>query len=267
MKRTLLALLLLGAAVRAQAIDWTGIWNSPDPNKQGFGYNFVQADNYIFGTFYVYGLSGGPAWLVAGLTLDAAGNYTGTLYAANGTFFGLPWNPAAYGARVVGTASFKPSTTNNYQGVLTYTSNDPSVGVGTSTVAIERQYLGPIATGGTYTGGQVGAYTGCTDPAGNYGYTDSPSLTITHLANGSATYAFTYLGSLTCTIAGTYVPHGQYYDIPNATYTCSDGLNTTANMTEIKQTSLGIEGRLSAPVFAYGAGCTENASFSAVFVQ
>ena len=272
MKRVLLAVLLLGATMRADAIDWTDIWNNPETNKQGYGFNLVHSDagggkSYIFVTFYVYGSVGTPIWLVAGLDLQADGTYTGKLLAANGTFFGAPWNPAAYVPRVVGTATFTPSAVNNWQGTIRYTSTDPAVGVGTSIVAIERQTLTAIATGGDYIGGQVGAYTGCADPAGNYGYTDSPSLTITHSANGAATYAFTYLGSLTCTIAGTYVQHGQYYEMPNATYTCSDGLNTTANLTEIKPTSLGIEGRLSASVFAYGAGCTENANFSAVLVQ
>ena len=162
MKRVLLALLLLGAAVQAHAVDWTDIWNSPDPNKQGFGYNLVQSDAFIFVTFYVYGSAGTPVWVVAGLTLDAAGNYTGDLYAANGTFFGAPWVPAAYVPRKIGTATFKPSTINNYQGVITITSTDAQVGVGTSTVAIERQTLTAIATGGSYVGGQVGAYTGCT---------------------------------------------------------------------------------------------------------
>ena len=69
---------------------------------------------------------------------------------------------------------------------------------------------------------------------------------------------------LTCTLAGTYVQHGQYYEIPSATYTCNDGLNTTASVSEIKPTSLGIEGHYSAS--NVGGGCAENANFSAVFV-
>ena len=157
MKRVLLALLLLGAAVQAHAVDWTGIWNSPDPNKQGFGYNFAQADNYIFGTFYVYGPSSAPSWLVAGLTLDAAGNYTGDVFAVqSATFYGSLWNPAAYMpySGRVGTASFIPSKTNNYQGTLMFTVTQANVGIGSSTVAIERQFLGTIATGGDYYGGQ-----------------------------------------------------------------------------------------------------------------
>ena len=86
-----------------------------------------------------------------------------------------------------------------------------------------------------------------------------------HAANGSATFTITYSGGLTCTFAGTYQQNGQYYRIANASYTCSDGLDTTATMSEIKATSLGIEGRYFAP--SVGDGCTENATFSAVLVQ
>jgi hypothetical protein len=264
MKRVLLALLLLGATAQAYAVDWTDIWNSPDPNKQGFGYNLVQSDAFIFVTSYVYGSAGTPVWVVAGLTLDAAGNYTGDLYAATGTFFGAPWVPAAYIPRKIGTATFRPSTVNNYQGDITITSTDAQVGVGTSTVAIQRQTLTAIATGGDYVGGQVGGYTGCTTPANNGGYTDKYDLTITHAAGGAATYAFSYIGGLTCTLAGTYVQHGQYYEIPSATYTCNDGLSTTAKMYEIKSTSLSIEGSVNAP--NVGDNCAEAFSFGAVWL-
>jgi hypothetical protein len=53
------------------------------------------------------------------------------------------------------------------------------------------------------------------------------------------------------------------YTIPGASYACSDGLNTTAGMSEIKATAQGIEGRFAAP--SVGDGCREDASFSGVF--
>ena len=264
MKRLLLAFLLLGAAVRADAVDYTGLWfNGPAP-KDGYGFNLTQSDNYIFVTFYVFGPDNKPTWYVAGLEWDEVDTYRGKLYfAESGTFFGIPWNKArdySFNPNGVGTATFKPSATNNYQGTLSYT----VTGVGTSTVQIERQTLTAIATGGSYVGGQSGAYTGCTDPASSYTYVDRFDLEVTHLANNSATFAFTYVGDLSCTLAGTYEQHGQYYLIENATYTCSDGLSTTAKLSEIKATSLGIEGRLSAP--SVGGGCAESATFSAVYL-
>jgi len=257
MKRILLAFLLLGAALRAEAVDWTDIWYNFD--QQGYGYNLVQSDSFIYATFYVYDPNGAPTWYGAGLRWDDVDSYSGKVYKANGTFFGAPWNPANFVVTEAGTATFKPSAINNYEGRFSYTITN----VGSVTnQPIQRQSLEPIATGGSYVGGQSGEYTGCTDTAGNYSYIDRFDLEVTHLANGSATFAFAYVGNLTCTLAGTYEQHGQYYLIPTATYVCSDGLDTTAKMSEIKATALGIEGRLFAP--SVGGGCAEGASFAAV---
>jgi hypothetical protein len=269
MKRLLLALLLFGAAVRAEAVDFTDIWYNAD--QPGYGFNFVMSDDgtghpFIFATFYVYGQSNKPTWLVAGLTWDGVDTFAGGVYAAaSGTFYGAPWNAADYKAAQVGTATFKPSPGNNYQGTLAYSVTDPATGVGSASIPIERQYLGLNATGGNYVGGQTGAYTGCATASNNRSYIGAFTLTVSHLQSGSATYAFSFGGGVTCTLTGTYEQHGQYYLIPNATYACSNGLNTTARMTEIKSTALGIEGRLFAP--SVGDGCAENARFAAVFVQ
>lgn len=264
MKRLLLACLLLGATVRAEAADYTGLWfNGPAP-KDGYGFNLTQSDDYIFVTFYVFGPDNKPTWYVAGLDWDGVDTYRGKLYFADsGTFFGIPWNKArdySFNPNGAGTATFKPSATNNYQGTLSYT----VTGVGSSTVGIERQTLKEIAWDGNYTGGQSGAYSGCATGSNNYKYVDRFDLTVSPPENGTVTFGFSYVGGLTCNMSGVYELHGQYYSIPNATYTCSDGLNTTAKLTEIKATSLGIEGRFSAP--SVGDGCAENAIFSAVYV-
>jgi hypothetical protein len=260
MKRLLLALLLFGAAVRADATDWTDIWfNSAQP---GYGYNLVQSDDFIYVTFYIYDSTGAPTWYGAGLYWDGVDSYAGAVYSSRGTFFGAPWNPASFVVTPVGTAAFKPSAINNYRGTFSYT----ITGVGQVTnQPIERQTLTAIATGGDYVGGQSGAYTGCNAPVDDYTYTDHFDLTVTHLANNSATFEFSYVGGLSCTLVGTYQQNGSYYVVPGATYTCSDGLATTANLSEVKATSLGIEGRLFAP--SVGAGCAESARFAAVLAQ
>jgi hypothetical protein len=258
MKRLLLALLLLGAAMRAEAVDWTDIWYNF--NQQGYGYNMVQSDAFIYVTFYVYDANGAPTWYGAGLNWNNVDSYTGTVYKAKGTFFGAQWNPADWAATPVGNATFTPSAVNNYEGMFSYTITN----VGSAAQAIERQTLTTIATGGAYVGGQSGEYTGCTDPASSFSYVDTFNLTLTHLANGSATFEFAY-PSLSCTLAGTYEQHGQYYLISNATYTCSDGLSTTARMSDVKATALGIEGQFFAA--AVGGGCAESARFSGVLAQ
>ncbi len=258
MKRLLLALLLLGSAIRAEAANWTDIWFNFF--QQGYGYNIVQSDGFLYVTFYVYDEFGFPTWYAAGLNWDGVDSYTGTVYEATGTFFGAPWIPGNFVATAVGTATFKPSAVNNWQANFSYA----ITGVGSVAESIQRQTLTSIATGGYYVGGQNGAYTGCSNPNDSYTYTDTFDLTLTHLAGGNATFEFTY-PSLSCTLAGTYEQHGQYYLISNAAYTCSDGLETTASMSEIKATSLGIEGRFYAA--DVGGGCAESATFAGVFVE
>jgi hypothetical protein len=88
---------------------------------------------------------------------------------------------------------------------------------------------------------------------------------VTHFDNGSATFQFAYTSGLSCTMSGTLTQYGQLYTIPSASYACSDGLNTTAGMSEIKATAQGIEGRLAAP--SVGGDCREDASFSGAFLS
>ena len=76
--------------------------------------------------------------------------------------------------------------------------------------------------------------------------------------------AFTYSGPnppTTCTIAGTMIQNGSIYRIANATYQCSNGLNTNASVSDLRATPLGIEGQFTAP--SVGGGCRETARFSA----
>jgi len=266
MKRLLLVgLLSFGAMMRpATAADYTDIWyNSLQP---GYGYNIVESDNgtghpFLFVTFFIFGGNGDPTWYTAQLTWNGTDSFTGPVYKSVGTFFGSPWNQAANHVTSAGTATFRPSTTNDYQGTLSY--NVP--GVGSAVNTLERQTLTMIATGGTYAGAQTGAYSGCTPSSGNGSYTDFHQLVVTHNTSGAATYAFTFESGLTCTLAGNYEQHGQYYTIRNASYTCSDGLNTTATLTDIKSTVHGIEGSFTARTVA--GGCSESAAFSGVLTQ
>jgi hypothetical protein len=254
-RRFLLALALLAASVSAQAGYYTDLWYKP--TEPGWGVNLVQADDFIFATFFIYGTDGKPTWYSAHLVWNGTDAYTGDAFANQGTFFGVPWNTANNVHVKAGTASFTPSAANSYQGTLTYS----ITGVGAATKAIERQSLTAPALGGTYVGGQPGAYAGCTQPANSTPYKDYFDLTVNHLANGTVTMVFDFTSGLSCTLSGTLIQNGQLYRIPSATYTCSDGLDTTASVTQIKSTSQGIEGRLFAA--DVGDGCSESASFSA----
>jgi hypothetical protein len=226
------------------------------PAEIGWGVNFTQNENVIFMTFFLYGTDGKPTWYVAIAYQDASGNFSGTLYSTTGTYFGAPWGGDT--ATAVGTASFTP--VNAYQGTLTYTlTAGPTV-----TKTIVRQSLVGVSLQANYTGGQAGAYSGSTCAAAG-SYEDHFDLQVKQMS-GSLTLTFTYFGlGENCTLSGALVQNGQLLAVPTATYVCDDGLNTSASLSEIKKTSLGIEGKFSAP--SIGQGCREDASFSAVNLQ
>lgn len=242
------------AAWPAAATDYTDIWYIPA--ESGWGVNLVQADSVIFATFFVYGPNNQPTWFVAITNQDANGNFSGSLYTTVGPYYGGPWNPAIYMPTLAGTATFVP--TSPYAGTLTYSIiNGPTV-----VKSIQRQTLTTIALGGTYTGGQAGAYSQCNDSSQNGPYTDTYSLAATH-ASGALTLVFSYASGATCTMAGNLTQVGQLYQISSMQYSCTGSLsfNVNGTMDEIKATAQGIEGRFSANV---GTGCQEAANFSAV---
>ena len=259
-----LALALLTLPLQAAAaVDYTDIWYLP--SESGWGVNFVQANNVIFATFFVYSEGNVPTWYTAIIYGNSDGsNFTGNLYATTGTWFGATWDPSKVVNTLAGTASFTP--TNAYQGTLAYsftTGIPPTV-----TKLIQRQVLTTIALGGDYVGGIEGGYanSGGTCPAAG-GYTDTYNLTLSQPGDGTASFTFNFASGnpANCTLSGTLVQYGQLYAIPNASYQCSDGLSTTASVDQIKATAQGVEGTYFAP--SVGSNCSEAATFSAVFLQ
>jgi hypothetical protein len=256
------AALFLGALtvrpVLAANYDYTDVWYTP--LEIGWGVNFTQSDNFIFATFFVYGTDKKPTWYTAQMTWDGTSQFTGGLYLTQGTYFGAPWNPIdSPPATQVGTASFTPSASNTFQGTLTYT----VTAVGTVTKALQRLTLTPILLAANYVGGQSGGYSGCSASSSNAAYYDFFTLQVTQ-SGTNVSMAFNFQNdnpALTCTLAGTLTQNGLLYGIGNATYQCSDGLNTNASMYNVKATALGIEGQFSAP--SVGGGCREDAQFSA----
>ena len=245
------------ATVPARAVDYTDIWFTPA--ESGWGVNVVQADSFLFLTFFIYGADNRPTWYTGQLTWNGAA-YSGGLYATQGTYWALPWNPADHPAAVqVGTAVFTPDALNAYQATLMYTVN----GIGSVTKSIERQTLTTIALGGTYVGGQAGGYANCRDSANNGPYTDKFTLTAAQTTGNVATFTFQYDSGATCVLSGTLEQHGQLYRIGGASYACTGSLSftTTATLHEIKATAQGIEGRLAATL---PSGCQENANFAGV---
>ena len=260
LKRFFLAVVLLMAAGRAAAVDYTDIWYIPA--ESGWGVNVVQSDAFIFMTFFIYGPDNKPTWYVASVTQDASGNFNGPLYSTNGygTSFALPWvPPPPPGGTQVGTASFQPTGPSTARLVYMLTSGPI---LATVTKPIQRQTLTaiPLESIHPYSGAQTGTFTGC---ASNFAYRDFFDLQLTQYTDGTFTFAFVYpdYTNYTCTFSGTLVQLGQLYSVTGAKYQCNDGRDTTASISEIKATAQGIEARFSA---SYGGSCREDAQFSAV---
>jgi hypothetical protein len=246
--------------VTALGTDFTDIWFNPQ--ESGWGVNVVQADNFLFLTFFIYGANRQPTWYTAQLTWDGT-RYSGGLYRTEGSFWPNTWNPAEHPAAVqVGNASFQPDANDAYHATLVW--ND--VGVGGQTKRVQRQTLTTIAVGGSYRGGQSGAYSSCAQSSQNQGYTDTYRLNVTQAANGSAALTFVYDSGATCTLTGTLQQFGQLYDLPGASYACTGTLTftTTATVYELKATAQGLEGRLVANL---PSGCREDADFSGVLLR
>jgi hypothetical protein len=254
LKRFAIALLLLTAAFSTRAHEYTDVYY--DTAEPGWGAFLVQSDTSEFIAFFIYGSDGKPTWYTAQLTLDASGNYTGGLYATTGTFYGSAWNTQQLTVAPVGNASFQPTSPTTAK--LVYTVTTPAAMAASVTRNIQRQTLTAIPIAGSYTGGQNGIYTGCTDPSFNAKYAYFYQLQVVQ-SGTTATLNYMYDDGLQCSLSGTLSQTGALMSIANATYTCVTGLSTTANVTELRRTSLGLEGRFSAANVL--GSCREDAVF------
>lgn len=242
----------LAVAPVARAVDYTDIWYNPA--ESGWGVNLVQGQDVLFATFFVYGQALQPTWYIAVLTNDGTGVFSGSLYVTSGSWFGAPWDPAQRGINAVGSATFRPSAADT--GVLSY-----NVDATTVSLALVRQTLRTIILGGGYLGGVVVDQFSCSNPLANVTVRRSGAISVVQSIAGVGQINFAFPDGVGCNLRGNLVQRGQLYSIPGAAYTCSTGLNTTANVTELHATSQGIEGRWSASV---AGGCTEQGRFAGV---
>ena len=254
--RSLTAVLLLAfAAVRpAAAVDWTDLWwNS---SESGWGVNFVQADDFIFATFFVYGANQQPTWYTGQMSVDANGVWSGPLYQTTGPYYGGVWDSTQRTTTQVGTVTFTP--TNSYSGTLTY--NVDSVNV---SKAVARQTLKPIPLGGKYSGAYLSIFSNCNDSANNGAVRTFIDIEVTQLTGGTLQLDLSTSPTAVCRLSGNFVQDGQLYRIPDASYVCGTAFSSTASVTQVKATAQGIEGQWVAPI---EAGCVESAYFSAVLL-
>jgi hypothetical protein len=250
MKRFLLTFLLLTASAQAAAVDYTDIWFNP--SESGWGVNVVQSDTFLFMTFFIYGADNKPTWFTAQVNQDASGNFNGTLFATTGTYYILPW--VGVTVSPVGSASFQPQ--GPYTAKLVYIVN----GVGTVTKIIQRQPLTTITIGGNYIGGVVITRSLCANSA-NGAVTANISISQPLNNVGPASVGIARADGVSCTFVGPLTQWGKLYQMTNATYNCSNGLNTTANVNELSATAHGVEGTWSANA---QEGCVETGTFAGV---
>lgn len=256
--RTMFAALLVSFALirpAAAATDWTDIWWATP--EVGWGVNFVQSDQFIFATFFVHGPDLQPDWYTGQMTLNATtGVWSGGLYRTTGSPFGSPYNSAELSTLQVGSVTFTPTTT--YSGTLTY--NVSTVNV---TKQIQRLTLTTIPVGGAYYGGIYQTITECANSSQNVInrlYSEFIVEQTTPESTSQLRIDFAVENGV-CTLSGRYFQDGQLFSIPNAAYTCTTGINATANVTGVKSTQQGFEGQWAA---RFNDGCVDRGYFSAV---
>lgn len=253
----LAALLLSLATVRpaAAATDYTDIWWA-GPAESGWGVNFIQSNNFIFATFFIYTTNGDPGWVSA--QLSRSGNvWTGPLYVTQGTFFGAPWNPADGNVIAAGVATF--TAVSSTQGTLTY-----NVGNIVVTKTIARQTLTPIPLDGAYVGGASVTVTSCSNPGGNGSATGAATVEATLAPDGTLKLDLTVKIGNTMevfTVSGASVQQGTLHRVPSAVIKPNNAPALAGTASQIKRTATGIEGLFS---LTLGNGCQQAWAFSAV---
>jgi hypothetical protein len=260
---TIFLLLVCSIAGRANAAVTTNFsdqwWN---PNESGWGASVLQQWDTLFIDLFVYGTDNKPTWFVAAAVLQTtspAGHlvFTGDLYATNGPYFGIAFNPAAVSARKVGTLTF--DATGVSTATLTYIVD------GTQVVkAVTRQTWRYENLSGSYYGGVISDRTGCSNPANN-GHSETPAtFQITHAADNSIAI-LVQVGVASCTITGTYSQSGHMGQITNGRGPCGDGgSGESVAAGELELTVNGFSGRFVAVGDPGGDQCTTSARFGGI---
>jgi len=260
LKRLVLIVALLITAARADAREYTDVYYNP--TESGWGVFLVQSDTTQFLALFIYGTDNKPTWYTATLTQNPAGNYTGSLIATTGTYFGSQWNPAQLTVASVGTVSFAP--TDAYHATVTYT----LTGGPTVTKTVQRQTLTQYQLAGNYSGAMSGTQSGCADPSNNDAHLRAAyNLTVAQTADTAATLTFTFTdiesAGMVCKFQGPLTHFGRLYKMSGAQYTCTQGGGSdtgTVTIDSLHPTGQGIEGKVTGTI----VGCAMSLSFSAV---
>lgn len=209
------------------------------PAESGWGVNVILQNGTAFLTFFVYDEGNFPFWYVASVNYQGPSGssllWTGDLYATIGPWFGVPWNPAVYEPRLVGTATFRLDTIN--QATLTYTVDGLTV-----TKIVERQTWKTEDYTAIYGGGYSVRASACM-PASMNGVQELFGLI--SITQAGSSFSATVSGPPTCTFTGIYSQMGKLGAVAGS-YNCSDGILGTFNLLELTPTIRGFNGHLTA---------------------
>lgn len=250
--RAALAVFAASTTLAFAATDYSDSWWATAGAESGWGVNFTQNGDFIFATFFIYGLDGKAAWLTGEMNREGSSDtFGGGLYRTTGTWFGAPtWTGNQISQ--VGTVRFV--ATSAYAGTLTYTADGVTV-----TKSIERMSLKPISTTGIYIGGAAGRRSGC-QVSGPI--IDSMQFEILHDTT-SGTIRIDQIslgGELICRIEGRAWQFGKALLVDNADYSCTDW-KSKVRVYNLRRTTTGFE----AQWFADGGnGCNETGNLSGV---
>lgn len=166
MKKTLLraaaaftAAIALAMPARATtySIDYTDLWFNP--SESGWGVNFIQQNDVIFATLFVYGVGNVTQWFTASAMRPSPSGsqtvFSGQLFLTSGPYFGAPtFDPNAVTRTPVGTMTVNFTSPDTAS--LQYTVNGTQV-----TKAITRQTWANDNLAGSYLGGLTATGSGC----------------------------------------------------------------------------------------------------------
>jgi len=244
------------ASTADAATDYTDSWWAAGGAEDGWGVNFTQQKDFIFGTLFVYGQDGKATWLTAQMSRDGIGEvFKGGLYRASGTWYGSPtWN--GYQIVQVGSATFTASSA--YDGELVYTVDGATI-----TKRIERLKLVDISVAGDYRGAAAGTRSGCGANGGTF--TDPVDFLVLHSTTTGEIRIDQYsisTGARICRMEGAARQQGKLLLVEDAAYDCgAQWSNKRARVYNLRRTPTGFEGQWFSDG---GGGCTESGDFSGV---
>ena len=247
------SLLALPATAASYSTDQSDLWwTDPPASENGWGFQLVQRNSTIFATMFVYGPTGAPTWYVATMGPTPPGSFiwSGDLYTTAGPWFGaVPYNPALFTFRKVGTMTWTPTSVST--GMLSYSADGVFV-----TKNATRQTLVNENYSGHFGGGIHETDAGCANPAFNGTIENIGVLNIVQngtMPGAAIVMTATATTGSSCAYSGALSQLGQMGDVVGS-FTCTNGSAGYFHIFEFQVTEFSVTGRFTAS-YAIPAGC------------